>query len=329
MPDIPFLDSFDHYLSADAYQKWTSAAGLTIGAGQGRRGTAGGVVQGLGMYKTFDSEYSTLWVGAAVLGPGSTIFSLYNLFSGVNVALKTLGDGRMFLSATDPTNPSFAPPVLFSGISTPLLSGIWYYIEMEAAVSSTGISVVVKVNENAVLTDSCIYFDSSRLTSHVAWATVEFEGRGGGLSTLYDDLYINNSDFYGDINIDCIRPDGPATTNWIADPAVANWLNVKDITPDGDATTVSSATVSDLDLYTMQDISSSAVVKAIQGIASVKKDTAGLAALKLQYGSGGGALFSGEYFPSDAAYSMLRDGREDITNPATINGLVFGQLRTK
>jgi hypothetical protein len=58
-------------------------------------------------------------------------------------------------------------------------------------------------------------------------------------------------------------------------------------------------------------------------------DTAGLAALKLQYGSGGAALFSDEFYPSEAAYIMLRDGRKDILTAGAINALVFGQKRTQ
>jgi len=326
MPDLPFLDSFDHYLSADAYQKWTSVNGMTIGA-VGRRGTNGAILEGLGAFKTFDNEYGLIYCGAAVLGAGQSIFSLYNLISGVNITLQTVGDGRLKVSGTDPTvGGNFT-----IGASLPILSNAWHYIEMKASVSSAGVSVEIHINEEIVITGTYAYGNPNVLilSGHAAWATVQIFGAGGGLNTYMDDFYATTSGFYGDVNIDVIRPDGPATSNWIPNPNVANWNNVKDITPDGDATTVSSANVNDLDLYTMQDIPSTAVVKAIQGIASVKKDTAGLAALKLQYGSGGGAVFSVEYYPSELSYEMLRDGREDITDPTTINALVFGELRTK
>ena len=76
MPDLPFLDSFDHYLSADSPQKWGS--GVTIAAGAGRRGTAGAVVEGSGFSKTFDSEYGTLYVGGAFKNPGNSPLRLRN-----------------------------------------------------------------------------------------------------------------------------------------------------------------------------------------------------------------------------------------------------------
>ena len=144
------------------------------------------------------------------------------------------------------------------------------------------------------------------------------------MSSLLDDVYVDVAEFYGDVNIDVIRPNGPSTSGWTPSPAVANWMNVDDITPDGDTSTVASTTVGDLDLYTMEAIPTGLVIKAIQGIASVKKDTAGLAALKLQYGSGGGALLSDEFYPSEGNYIMLRDGRKDITSVG-----LFGQIRTK
>jgi hypothetical protein len=330
MAELPFLDSFDHYLSADANQKYTSSLGLSIGAGYGRRGTNGGIVQGGGMFKTFDVEYGILYVGAAISGPASTIFTFRNQLSGVNLSLCYLDDGRMVFGATDPTGGWFNN-IAFTQVAKPFLTGVFHYIEMMASVSTSGVSGIVRVNEEIVLQDSAFYAHPEQLTNnpHIAWAQVQFGGRGGGYFSVYDDLYINTGKFYGDINIDVIRPNGPSTTNWIPTPNVANWLNVRDITPDGDATTVSSAKVNDVDLYTMEDIPLAAIVRAIQGIASIKKDTAGLAAVKLQYDGGGGTHYSKEFYPSEGAYAMLRDGREDITNPADINGMLFGQVRTK
>jgi len=327
MPDLPFLDSFDHYLTADEGQKWTNVDGMSISSGLGRRGTNGAVLQGNGAFKTFDQEYSVITCGAAVLGAGTSIFSLYNLLSGVTVTLQTIGDGRLKLVGNDPTGGG----AFTIGATLPILSNAWHYIELQASVSSAGVSIIVHINEQLVLAGSVAYANPAILiaSGHAAWATFQIFGRGGGLSTWMDDVYVNTSGFYGDVNIDVIRPNGAATSNWIPNPNVANYLNVKDITPDGDATTVSSANVNDLDLYQMEDISATAVVKAIQGVLSVKKDTAGLAALKMQYGSGGGAVFSTEFYPSEIAYQMVRDGREDITNPTTINALVFGELRTK
>ena len=324
MPDLPFLDSFDHYLTVDGYQKWTS--GVTILAAGGRRGTNGASVFANGIIKTFNAEYGTLYAGAAFMNPGNALFKFTNALSGLNVALNTVGDGRLQILGTDPTNPNLFPPPLWPAVTPPILNGRWYYIEMMAAVSMNGITVSVRINEQTVLTATCSFFGT--LTTHAAWATFNIQGAGGGGFTNVDDVYVNQTGFYGDVNIGVIRPDGPSSTMWIPSPTVANYLNVDDITPDGDATTVASATVGDLDLYTMQDIPANAIVKAIQGIASVKKDTAGLASLELQYGSGA-SLFSDEFYPSETSYIMLRDGREDINTASAINALVFGPKRIK
>jgi hypothetical protein len=324
MPDMPFLDSFDHYLSADMYQKWTNVAGMTISAGNGRRGTNGAAVQGLGGYKTFTSEWGTLYVGAAVNNPGVAIFHMYNQISLIGLSLGTVGDGRLSVTVTDPTGGS--PPVF---ASTFVLAGGYHYMELSGAVTGSGVTFVANVNEQQVISGSWAWTNPSLLTSHVAWATVQIEGQGGGATTYIDDVYVNANGFYGDVNIDVIRPNGPNTSEWIPNPNVANWNNVKDIDPDYDVTTVSSANVNDLDLYTMETVPGTANIKAIQGVGSVKKDTAGLAALKLQYGSGMSAVFSDEYYPSELVYLMVRDGRTDITNPTVINSLLFGQIRTK
>jgi hypothetical protein len=324
MPDLPFLDSFDHYLTADINQKWTSAAGIAIVPGAGRRGTAAASVQGGGGYKTFNLEYSKLIVGAAVSSPATTIFSFYNTISGVNINLGSVGDGRLQVTGNDPTGGPF-----LGGVTKPFNNAAWYYMEMLATIDTAHITFEVHVNEENILSGAYSFLDPTRFhVGHVAWATVQIFGRGGGATTGFDDLYVDQDNFYGDVNIDVIRPDGPSGTMWVPNPNVANWNNVKDITPDYDVTTVSSANVNDLDQYTMQDIPLAADVKAIQGIASVKKDTAGLAAMKLQYGTIG-AKFSDEFYPSEGTYLMCRDGRKDITNPADINNITFGPLRTK
>lgn len=326
MPELPFLDSFDHYLTADGVQKWTS--GVNILAGGGRRGTAGAIIVSTGIFKTFSDEYSTLYVGGAFKNPGGALFKFTNALSGVNVALTTIGDGRLYVVGSDPTNGSWFPPQLWFGVTPPLLSDRWYYIEMKAVIGPSTSSVIVRINEEVVILESVTFV--GKMSGHAAWATLNIQGRGAGANTNVDDVYVDENEFYGDVNIDVIRPDGAYNTAWISSPAVANYLNVRDITPDGDATTVSSTAVGDLDLYTMEDIPSNAIVKAIQGIASVKKDTAGLASLRLQYGaSGGGALFSNEFYPSELSYIMLRDGRKDIVTPSAINGMVFGPKRIK
>src|ERR1035437_9227288 len=308
MPDLPFLDSFDHYLTTDGSQKWTS--GNIIGIGTGRRGTNGAQISGVGISKTFNSEYSTLYAGAAFKNIGNAPFIFSNALSGVGIGLNAVGDGRLKLTGIDPTITNFSPQ-LWSGVTPPILSDRWYYIEMMVSITPTTASAIVRINEEVVITESVAF--AGTMGTHCGFATFSIQGLGGGAWTYVDDVYIDHDEFYGDVNRDLIRPDGPDTTAWVPSPSVANWLTVKDITPDGDATVVSSATVNDLDLYTMEDIPSNAIVKAIQGIASVKKDTAGLAALKVQYGeTTGSPLFSDAFYPSEISYIMLRDGRKDI-----------------
>jgi hypothetical protein len=295
--------------------------------GGGRRGTNGASVQATGIQKTFNAEYGTLYAGGAFKNPGNSIFNFYNLLSGLNVALAAVGDGRFKLIGSDPTNGLWFPPPLWTAVTPPLLSNIWYYVEMMATTTGSGITVTVRINEQVVINASCSFVGT--VTSHNGWATFNIQGLGGGAATSVDDVYVNQNGFYGDVNIDVIHPNGPgSSTMWIPTPNVANWLDVKDITPDGDATTVSSALVNDLDLYSMEDIPANAIVKAIQGIGSVKKDTAGLASLMLQY-SDVAPLFSSEFYPSETSYIMLRDGRTDILTASAINALVFGPKRIK
>ena len=324
MPDLPFLDSFDHYLTADGMQKWTT--GVNIGAGLGRRGTAGAVVAGTGISKTFDAEYGVLYAGGAFKCPGNSPFKFDNVLSRIELRMQCVGDGRFIVAGSDPTDPSWFPVWPFTGVTPPILNDRWYYLEMMAQVTPSSYSAILRINEEVVLNET--HSLVGRIETHAAWAQLSVQGRGGGVDTWVDDFYVDNAGFFGDVSIDVIRPNGPYTSQWTPNPTRDNWQNVNDLLPDGDETVVSSAHVNDLDLYTMEDIPSGLTVKAIQGIASVRKDHAGLAALKLQYGAAGSALLSDEFFPG-AEYTMIRDGRKDFTTASAINALTFGQIRTQ
>src|ERR1035437_3795832 len=129
MPDLPFLDSFDHYLTTDSVQKW--GTGVNIGAGTGRRGTAGAVVEATGISKTFNGEDSTLYVGGAFKNPGNSPFKFTNALSGIRLEMHCVGDGRFVVGGTDPTDPSWFQVWPFTGVTPPILADRWYYLEMK------------------------------------------------------------------------------------------------------------------------------------------------------------------------------------------------------
>jgi hypothetical protein len=329
MGDMPFLDSFDHYNSAHSIEKWTS--GNSIGIGVGRRGTNAALVNGGGIFKTFDAEYPTLYVGGAFKNPQNQPFHLYNIITGVAVGMQTAGDGRLYMIGQDPTAGLFTA---FSGSAAtpPILGDRFYYLEMKAVIvpsNPTQITVQFRINEDIVLNDShmCV----GQIPQHYGWATLNIQGAGGGTDTTVDDVYVNDTGYFGDINIDVMRPVGPSTSNWLPSPSGnANWFNVKDIVPDDDATTVSTVNTNDLDQYAMSSVPAGLNIVAIQGLASAKKGSAGTAAMKLRYNL---AELSGEFFPSEQSYIYARDGKTTLNGlsitSAALNALLFGQIRTQ
>lgn len=320
--DLPFLDSAQHYNSAQSIRKWFNAA--TVTAGAGRRGGAAITLTGTGIIKTFDSEYTTLYMGGAFKSPASP-FKVYNTLSGVSVQMHAIGDGRYYMVGVDPSAPLVQN---FGGndVTPPILGDRWYYLEMKAVCTSTTISVIFRINEQVVLTETYTLYGT--VTSHASWASVNIQGLGGGGSSTMCDFYVNNSGFYGDVNIDAIKPNAVGSSSmWTPSPAVANWNDVKEVIADDNTSTVSSLLPNDIDLYGMEDIPTGLVVKATQGLACVKKSDAGTATFKLQYGSGGGAVLSDEFFPSEIDYIYMRDGREIFVTSADVNGIEFGYKR--
>ena len=323
MPNVPYLDSVGHYQTPDLLQKWTFSQGVGVLIGGGRRGNnclngGNGAIS-----KTFDGEYSTLCCGSASKhNTNGTPLSLSNSISGISCGMRQVGDGRFVMATHVGFGTAVSPPILFDR---------WFYLEMKVVVTPTTISADFWINEKHVLSDGVSW--PTPILHHVGWSSFGIGFPGGGDDAQAGDIYVDAVDTpYGDVNIDALHPNGPTSNAaWVPSPTVANWINVSDIYPDGDTTTVASTVVNDLDLYTLEHVPAGIVIRALQGVASVKKDTAGLAALKLQYGSGDGALWSEEIYPSEGAYFMARDGRKDPALLALLaaNGMVFGQKRTQ
>lgn len=327
--ELPFLDSCKDYLTADSQQKWSSS--VYIDPTAGRRGTACAIVGGFDtMWRTFDDEYSEWWAGAAFKGAvGESPFVFSNALSGISASMPALGDGRFRIAA----NGAFG-----TGVTPPILMSEWYFLEFHAGVSPTGIDASIRINNKLVLEES-IDFPSPLtgvMADHAKWSTLTLRGRSGGLPTNVEDIYVNQSGFYGDQYINVIHPNGPSTSGWTPDPAGNNWENVDDPTPDGDSTVVKSSNIDDSDLYTMESVPLGITIRAIQGSVTAKKSKAGNAAFKIQYGSGGSpsiSVLSREFWPSAESYWAALDGREDLDGnaltPELLNSIHFGQKRTR
>lgn len=343
MAELPFVDSFDHYATANILEKWTfpdSGTG-TIGA-VGRRGTNGlRLSTANNVSRTFSGEYQSLYAGVAYKTTAFANFILYfqNLLLssfGTNgrIALTHVGDGRLQAQL----NVSGVAQQLGPAVG-PINLNEWFYIEFSAnVVSLRSISYQIRINEELVLSDSFTLSPTTDIVNpaHRGWATVGFGTPGGGNFSDRDDFYCTNTGFYGDVEIIVIRPNGVgAHTDWTSDTGSANWQNTDDITPDGDTTTNSTGVVGNIDTYEMEDIPANVDIFAVQGLVSVRKNLSGSGAYKQRWRNQAGSEYQGnEQYPSETSYLYNIDGYE--LSPFTglawtteeINTMQFGQERT-
>ncbi len=303
MSDLLFLDSFDHYSTAQRQRKWTSAPAASIVAGRNGNGGKTGPIS-IQWRKTLAATYTTLTAGMAIKFDAQSllngvVFQFLNLFDGCEVSLLGVGDGRFRLQfdINDGTKVK-SDPCDFS-----VHLDQWYYIEMQAAVtggaSSVSFVVTVRVNESQVLA----YSDS---------ITVTQDHTDAGLNRLVvitqgatvDDLYVTDNEFLGDNEIVALFPNGAGDlTDWTPS-AGANYAAVDDNPADDDTTYVETANAADVDLYGMENIggSYSGAIKGAQLLALQRKDDEGSATTRLKWKSGVTTIDGPSFSPSASSY---------------------------
>lgn len=276
-----FVDSFDHYATADIVKKWTALTGtVTIGA-FGRNGTNGIRCGGGAVSKTLPATKVTLISGMAIKLPAgypsdapliefrdgatSQIGVYFN--SSYQMKIKRNGAGGTTLATG----------------TTVLSAGVYYYIELKAKIDNTTGTTEVHINGAAeaalTLTGQDTQQSANAYADNVSFGNTGF---GGGLNNDQDDFYINddagsaNNDFLGDIRVQYIAPDGAGGVTQWTPSAGSNYQNVDETAPDDDTTYNSDATIGDRDTYTLGALSpSTATIKGIQMITYARKDDAG------------------------------------------------------
>lgn len=135
-----------------------------------------------------------------------------------------------------------------------LLTTTWYYIEVAITFADgTGGSVEVFVNGASVLNLTSI--DTRNVTGENC-GSIRITGNSSG-PHRFDDMYLlddqgtDQTTRIGPCFIETVYPDADGTTtNWTAQGAGANYVEVDEgNTPDGDTTYNSSSTLSQKDLY--------------------------------------------------------------------------------
>jgi hypothetical protein len=284
---LRFCDSFDHYVTADVLEKWTSHPGGagTISAGNGRHGSAcfRCTSNVSGGRKTLDAQ-ATWIIGVAVkvVGFAGGIAPLIALYDG----------GTMQCSVTlDPAGTL----AVMRGASTPVTNGsalkalrldVWHYLEWKVTIANSIGASTCQVRVDGVVMITVATGQDLQSTANASANMIQLVGAN---SIDFDDLYICdgqgsvNNDFLGDVRVDALLPNGEGSNSaWTCSTGTTHYSLVDEAAPNDDTDYLSSATATQRDSHAMAALPSmnSPVIKGVMLSASAKKDDAGARQIK-------------------------------------------------
>lgn len=307
-----FLDSFDHYSTAQGSRKWTTWDGSVV---TGRTGN-GVSAAPFGPEKTLEGvEYAELTAGSAykTTAFANQVHRFKNDLVGLRFDVVHVGDGRLrfFYVPPSTTGPN---------VSTFVMNlNEWYYVESRSnvTIANTGgnngtitYESELWINGDSVLTETfptniTNYSDYvPGGVNHCKWARVSLVGPGG-FGAIHDDVYVTDGERLGDVKIMVLYPNAAGDlTQWTPTGAANNWDTANEHPADDDTTYVSSPTAGQQDLYNLDNIGAgfSGTIKGAQALWLVKKDDMGAGVTAGLWKSGVTTDQGEDFYPSATNY---------------------------
>lgn len=284
---LRFVDSFDHYATADILSKWDGVTGGVISA-NGRNGTSCYDSNGSSnrpIIKILDSQAT--WIVGCAFKP--------NNFPGASYEVIRLADGGTTQLTIAVNNAHKLVAIrgdanggttLGTG-TTVLAANVYVYVEVKATINDTTGTVAVKLNGS--VTEINLSSQDTKVSSNASADRIVFFGDsfGGVVTTNYlDDVYMcdgtgssPSNDFLGDCRVQALFPSGNGNSSQLINSngnSTNNYSYVDETTPNGDTDYVESSTVSDKDTYAFGDLTPTAgTVYGVQPLLYAKKTDAG------------------------------------------------------
>lgn len=278
---LRFIDSFDHYVTADFLTKYNLVNSTpTISAGNGRRGTSSlrltNAAQGL--RKTLDAQ-ATWIVGfsfkcAALPASTRTLITFFDP-DGTNAHI------IFYLLASGAIRVDRSSTPLVTSTQT-IVGGGQYFLEFKVTIADA--SGVAALRINGVLDSSLNFSGDTRNAGTAAAQSIELvTGSSLGATWDIDDLYICdangsiNNDFLGDRAAEALFPTAEANYSaWTPSTGTDNSANVDDASPDADGTYNDTLTALAKDTFTFGNLSVAAAdIAGIQYNLISRKDNSG------------------------------------------------------
>lgn len=270
---VVFIEGFDHISSGQTltYKGWQTGF---INAVAGRISGQGMRLQGGAAQHALPASYNSAIFGAALIFQATNLNdNVMVLMNGGSIVaavrLVTVGASNVFRIVNS------AGTTLATG-TTPIVGGIWYYLELKALASATVGTVELRLNGLGTAECSATGVNTGALDTN----KIQISGTNG--QTWFDDMYVVDTGsgsaptntFLGDVRVETLYPtSNGANTAWTGvftdadDPA----------TVDDDTTFISSSTPGDKETYGLGDLVTTAgSVFAVQVNVVARKDDAGV-----------------------------------------------------
>lgn len=292
-----FIDSFDHYATADIGEKWTNAGGM-ISASYARHGLGGANTSseraitlpaqtsmmcgfackpiGLGSGRLIALSSGEI-ISDAVTSPLLSKFLILNLLPSGQLEVKggTTGTGP----GTGGTRYGVTDPPYI------LQDGVWAYIEVKMTDIAADSTITVRINQQTALvcTGDTRIKGLSGLPIYTEWNM--FCLGSLGYNSAIDDLYVGSlsggryTDFLGEVRIDCHFPNAPGTyTQWTRGGVDSgnNWDQVNETAPNDNTDYNEAATSGLIDTFASEAfVPEGNTLLAIQHVMAATKYDAG------------------------------------------------------
>jgi hypothetical protein len=321
-----FMDSFDHYATADLTEKWTASNNSPVVGAYGRNSTnglrcsinhwvsatvLGGITEAI---LAVAIKPATMSADSAVLAFGAA--GHWQCGLGVR-ADGTLQPFRVTNAAFTPASASGSYVSYIGSASTFALSvGVWTYLEVRIVCSDTVGVCQARANGSEILnlTSLDTSYDATSLTRIGL-------GGDGSSAFYYDDLVVMdttgslNNAFMGDVTVSAIYPSAAGNSSGWTPSAGSNYQCVDESSPNDDTDYNATSTVGTKDTYAFANAPAGADIRAVQVLAAVRKGAEGPGQVKLVTRSGSTDYDGAAQGIGGTTYSYVREVLE--TDPAT------------
>jgi hypothetical protein len=283
---LRFIDSFDHYVTADMTEKWTANDFCAINATNGRRGTGCMRHSSFGSFLTLTLDNQAIWVVGVALRitalPASGVAIIQwrdSTTVQADLRIEPTGLLTMYRGGIGGT---------LLGTSTAVVTvGIYNYFEFSVRVHQTLGEAHARLNGTTVLSLTNINTQQSAnaYAQNVRLGNIVVNQNSAMGTQDYDDVYICDgtgstptNTFLGDCRVDVLLPSADGSNSaWTPSTGTTHSTLVDETVPNDDTDYLSTSTSAARDAHALTDLPAlpTPTIFGIQHCLNARKDDAG------------------------------------------------------